>query len=49
MTLKELRKQKNLTHVKCAEYLGIPIRTYQNYENDKKSKTLSNIFIWCKS
>ena len=38
MTLKELRKQKNLTQVKCAEYLGIPIRTYQNYENDKKKQ-----------
>ena len=31
MTLKELRKQKNLTQVKCAEYLGIPIRSDQNY------------------
>lgn len=39
MTLKELRKQKNLTQVKCAEYLGIPIRTYQNYENDIKKQT----------
>ena len=38
MTLKELIKQKNLTQVKCAEYLGIPIRTYQNYENDKKKQ-----------
>ena len=38
MTLKELRKQKNLTQVKCAKYLGIPIRTYQNYENDKKKQ-----------
>lgn len=34
MTLKELRKQKNLTQVQCAMYLGIPVRTYQNYEND---------------
>ena len=34
MTLKELRKNKNLTQAKCAEYLGIPLRTYQNYEND---------------
>lgn len=35
MTLKELRKQKNLTQVECAKYLDIPIRTYQNYETDK--------------
>ena len=34
MTLKELRKQKKLTQVACAAYLGIPLRTYQNYEND---------------
>ena len=34
MTLKELRKQKNLTQVECAGYLGVPIRTYQNYETD---------------
>ncbi len=33
MMLKELRKQNNLTQVKCAEYLGLPLRTYQNYEN----------------
>lgn len=35
MTLKELRKSKNLTQAACAEYLDIPLRTYQNYENDK--------------
>ncbi len=40
MTLKELRKQKHLTQAECAEYLGIPLRTYQNYETDK-SKTVS--------
>ena len=34
MTLKELRKNKNLTQAKCAEYLGLPFRHYQNYEND---------------
>lgn len=34
MTLKELRKQKKLTQAACAAYLGIPLRTYQNYEND---------------
>ena len=35
MILKELRKEKNLTQVECAKYLGIPIRTYQNYETDE--------------
>ena len=46
MTLKELRKQKNLTHVKCAEYLGIPIRTYQNYENDiKKQNSFKYLYM----
>ena len=46
MTLKELRKQKNLTQVKCAEYLGIPIRTYQNYENDiKKQNSFKYLYM----
>lgn len=35
MSLKELRKQKKLTQTECAAYLGVPLRTYQNYENDK--------------
>ncbi len=39
MTLRELRKQKKLTQVECAEYLGIPIRTYQNYETDESKAT----------
>lgn len=34
MTLKEIRKQKKLTQAECSKYLGIPNRTYQNYEND---------------
>ena len=34
LTLKELRKQKKLTQIACAKYLGIPVRTYQNYETD---------------
>ena len=32
MTLKELRKKNKLTQAACAEYLGVPLRTYQNYE-----------------
>ena len=35
MTLKELRKQKKMTQIECAKYLGIPVRTYQNYETDE--------------
>ena len=38
MTLKKLRKQKGLTQSECAAYLGIPLRTYQNYENDDKKR-----------
>lgn len=34
MTLKDLRKKKKLTQAACAKYLGIPLRTYQNYETD---------------
>ncbi len=34
MTLQELRKRKKLTQADCAAYLSIPLRTYQNYEND---------------
>ena len=34
MTLRELRKKYNMTQVACAKYLGIPLRTYQNYERD---------------
>lgn len=35
MTLRELRKQKKLTQAECAKYLGVPVRTYQNYETDE--------------
>jgi len=34
LTLKELRKAKGLSQLRCAAILGMPIRTYQNYEND---------------
>lgn len=40
MTLKELRKEKKLTQLKCAKYLDIPLRTYQNYETDE-TKSIS--------
>lgn len=35
MGLKQLRKEKKLTQVKCAEYLHIPLRTYKRYETDE--------------
>lgn len=39
MLLKELRISKKLTQAESAEYLGMPLRTYQNYENDEKKRT----------
>ncbi len=35
MTIKQLRKDKGLSQVACAEYLGIPVRTYKRYEADE--------------
>ena len=37
--LRELRKQKKLTQAECAKYLGVPLRTYQNYETDAAKRT----------
>ena len=46
MTLKELRKQKKLTQAECAKYLGMPLRTYQNYETDKtKASSMKYSFM----
>ena len=46
MNLKELRKQKRLTQAKCAEYLGVPLRTYQNYENDaEKASSMKYLYM----
>lgn len=46
MTLQELRKQKKLTQSECAAYLGIPMRTYQNYENDaSKASSMKYMFM----
>ncbi len=39
MSLRNLRKQKKLTQIECAKYLGIPVRTYQNYETDESKST----------
>lgn len=46
MELRELRKEKNLTQKQCAEYLGIPLRTYVRYEADKsKRQTIKYRYI----
>lgn len=46
MTLRELRKNKKLTQAQCADYLGIPLRTYQNYETDiSKISTIKYEFM----
>lgn len=46
MTLKQLRKDKKLTQAECAKVLGIPLRTYQNYETDiTKSDTMKYEFM----
>ena len=35
MALKQLRKDKGLSQVACADYLKIPVRTYKRYEADE--------------
>lgn len=46
MTLRELRKEKKLTQAACAKYLGIPLRTYQNYETDvSKADSMKYVFM----
>ena len=39
MTLRELRKYKGITQQQAADFLGVPLRTYSNYENDCKKQT----------
>lgn len=38
MSLKDLRIEKGLTQSQCANYLGIPLRTFIRYENDENKK-----------
>lgn len=41
MTLRETRKSKGITQKAAAAFLGVPLRTYSNYENDlKKQNTI---------
>ena len=39
MTLRELRKNKGITQQEAADFIGVPLRTYSNYENDFKKQT----------
>ncbi len=39
MTLRELRKNKGITQQQAADFVGVPLRTYSNYENDSKKQT----------
>lgn len=49
MTLKELRISKKLTQVEASNFVGIPIRTYKNYENDiSKDGTIKYSYIYSK-
>jgi predicted nucleotidyltransferase len=34
MTLREIRKSKGITQMEASVFLGVPLRTYSNYEND---------------
>lgn len=38
MTLKELRKSKNLTQLQAANLLNISLRSYKQYENEKEKE-----------
>ena len=39
MTLRELRKKQGLTQKEAALFVGVPLRTYSNYENDPTKET----------
>ena len=46
MTLKELRKKHKLTQAECAKFLGVPVRTYQNYEKDSvNTRSLKYLYM----
>ena len=49
MALKQLRKEKGLTQIACAEYLKIPVRTYKRYEaNESKIDPIKYQYIQTK-
>ncbi len=39
MTLREIRKNKGITQKQASAFLGVPLRTYSNYENDASKQT----------
>ncbi|MBQ6707677.1 MAG: helix-turn-helix domain-containing protein [Clostridia bacterium] len=39
MTLRELRVSKGITQKMAADFVGVPLRTYSNYENDPSKQT----------
>ena len=39
MTLRELRKNKGITQKEAADFVGVPLRTYSDYENNPKKQT----------
>ena len=47
MTLKELRNCNNITQLEASKIVGMPLRTYSNYENDSnKINTLKYKMIY---
>ena len=38
MTIRELRKNKGITQQQAADFVGVPLRTYSNYENDPRKQ-----------
>lgn len=46
MSIKELRKELGLTQKDTAQLVGMPLRTYLNYENDpSKEESIKYIYI----
>ena len=39
MTIRELRMNKGITQQQAADFVGVPLRTYSNYENDPRKQT----------
>ena len=45
MTLRELRKSKEITQQEAANFLNIPLRTYSNYEKTVCAEVFSNYSV----
>lgn len=46
-TLRKLRESKKITQKEAAEYLGISLRSYNTYENDKIKESTSKYRFLC--